>query len=101
MSNNRATGEGFIAVELLKHSPSIVKETIANMYNTIFEEHSKTMGIGDSILTPIPKPGKTEGPRKNLRPINILNVVRKALPLITLMRIEARVNGYISNRQSA
>ena len=68
MSNNRASGEDGIAAELLKHSPSVVKETIARMYNLIFEEHNENMGIGDSILTPIPKPGKTKVPERTYGP---------------------------------
>ena len=41
-------------------------EDIARILNSIFEEHSDMIIVGRSILQPIPKPGKPEGPRKKL-----------------------------------
>ena len=90
MSNNKATGEDGIPAELLKYGPDTLMEDIARILNSIFEEHSDMINVGRSILQPIPKPGKPEGPRKNLRPINLLNVIRKALSLITLTESKKR-----------
>ena len=51
------------------------------------------------MITP-PKPGKPKGPVKNLRPLTLLNTIRKALSLITLERIRSKVTSYISSNQS-
>ena len=59
------------------------------------------MNVGTSILLPIQKPGKPIGPLKNLRPINLLNIIRKKLSVITLTRIKDKINLYISPSQSA
>ena len=48
----------------------------------------------------LPKPGKPKGPRKNLRPVTLLNTIRKSLSLITLERIKEKVEKYLSANQS-
>ena len=48
----------------------------------------------------LPKPGKPKGPRKNLRPVTLLNTVRKSFSLITLDRIREKVETYLSANQS-
>ena len=101
MSNNKATGEDGIPAELLKYGPDTLMEDIARILNSIFEEHSDMINVGRSILQTIPKPGKPEGPRKNLRPINLLNVIRKTLSLITLNRIKEKVNKHVQHTQAA
>ena len=101
MSNNRAAGEDGIPTELLKYGPQSLMEEIARILNCIFEEHLETINVGQSILVPIPKPGKTEGPKKNLRPINLLNVIRKVLSLITLNRINEPTDNHIQHSQAA
>ena len=101
MSNYKATGEDGIPAELLKYDPDTLMEDIARILNSIFEEHSDMINVGRSILQPIPKPGKPEGPRKNLRPINLLNVIRKALSLITLNRNKEKVNKHVQHPQAA
>ena len=50
--------------------------------------------IGESILTPLQKPGKPVGPLMNLRPLNLLNGIRKILSVLALSRIQDRVNQY-------
>ena len=101
MSNNKACGEDGIPAELLKYTSKELKESISFALNKIFEEHQDDMNIGKSILLPIPKPKKTEGPVKNLRPINLLNVIRKVLSTITLSRIKPQVENYLPPTQSA
>ena len=53
------------------------------------------------MLLPLPKPKKPKGPKKNLRPINLLPTIRKILSIITLNRIQAKVDKYISQSQAA
>ena len=101
MNNNKATGEDGIQAELLKYGPDTLIKDIARILNSIFEEHKDVINVGRSILQPIPKPGKPEGPRKNLRPINLLNVIRKVLSLITLNRIKEKVDEHVKHTQAA
>ena len=51
------------------------------------------------MITP-PEPGKLKGPVKNLRPLPLLNTIRKALSIIALKRIRPAVLKYISSGQS-
>ena len=88
MYNNKATGEYGIPAGLLKYGPDTLMKDIARVLSSIFEEHNDVINVRRSKLQPIPKPGKPEGPRKNLRPINLLNVIRKVLSRITLNRIK-------------
>ena len=100
-SNNKATGEDRMAVELIKYGPENLQEAIANSLNDLIENHNETMNTGQSILLPIPKPKKEIGPPKNLRPLNLLNTIRKILSTITLIRIRDRVDCYLSRSQAA
>ena len=100
MSNNKAPGKDNIPVELLKYAPKIVYEEITKTLNSIFEDH-ESVDIGYGILIPLPKPLKTKGPVKNLRPITLLEVIRKFLSKIELQRIEKELNLYLSKSQSA
>ena len=101
MNNNKATREDGIPAELLKYDQDTLMKDIARVLNSIFEEHNDVINVGRSILQPILKPGKPEGPRKNLRPINLLNVIRKVLSLITLNRIKEKVNEHVKHTQAA
>ena len=53
------------------------------------------------ILTPIPKPGKSKGPRENLRPIILLSVLRKILTICLIRRTWDRLSTQISQDQAA
>ena len=101
MSNNKATGEDKIPVELIKYSPPSLIAEITKILNNVFENAHDTINVGISILLPLQKPNKPIGPLKNLRPINLLNVIRKILSIITLNRIKDKTESYISPSQSA
>ena len=49
---------------------------ITNVLNSIFEGN-KDFKIGNGILVPIQKANKPKGPKKNLRPITLLPILRK------------------------
>ena len=71
------------------------------MLNNIFEKNSK-INVGEGILVPVQKPWpKPKGPVKNLRPITLLNIIRKILSRMTTKRIEPKINQYLSESQSA
>ena len=99
LNNNRATGPDAIPGELYKYGSAQMTEAITNMYNEIFEKHADIDINTGNMITP-PKPGKPKGPTKNLRPLTLLNTIRKALSLITLERIRTKVTQYISSNQS-
>ena len=100
-SNNKAPGEDEIQIDLIKYAPENVFVEIANILNEAIETRNSTIELGKSILMPIPKPGKAEGPPKHLRPLNLLNCIRKILSTVTLNRIRKKVDGYISHTQAA
>ncbi|GFS02259.1 endonuclease-reverse transcriptase [Elysia marginata] len=52
------------------------------------------------IWKALPKPGKPKGPPQNLRPITLLNSIRKVLSTIVLNRIRPKIETYISHSQS-
>ena len=54
------------------------------------------------MLIPLQKPPpKPKGPVKNLRPINLLPIIRKILSKIGLSRANQELNNYLSYTQSA
>ena len=99
LKNNRAPGGDEISGELLKYGTPLLHKSIANILNRVFEEH-ETININSGELIAIPKPGKPKGPPKNLRPITLLNTIRKALSIITLHRIRPNIEEYLSHSQS-
>ena len=100
MTNNRAPGKDNINIELIKYAPQIVHDEIKNILNDAFENNTN-INIGDGILLPIPKPKKTKGPVTNLRPITLLESIRKILSKILINRSDDQVDQYISLSQSA
>jgi hypothetical protein len=75
MSNNKAYVK--IPVELIKYSPASIYDKTSNIINNIFEKHTDVK-TGNSDLVALQKPPpKKKGPVKNLRPINLLPIIRK------------------------
>ena len=101
LKNNKASGEARITRELIKHAPGIVKDKLCNAYNKMFENHCDEINIGKSNLLPLQKPNTERGPLKDLRPINLLNTSRKISSIITLNRIQEKVEQYLSASQTA
>ena len=99
LSNNKAPGEDQIHPELLKYGTPLLDQTIADIFNTTFSKH-EDLDINTGVLIAIQKPGKKKGPPNNLRPITLLNSLRKALSIITLNRIRPFVEEYLSKSQS-
>ena len=93
--NNKAPVEDNINGELLKQGTPLLDKTIADIYNTASEKH-EDLDINEGVLTAIQKPGKKKGPPGNLRPITMLNSLRKALSIVTLNRIRLQVEENLS-----
>ncbi|XP_065195602.1 uncharacterized protein LOC135827008 [Sycon ciliatum] len=74
------------------------RSNIATTFNNYAKD--KSLKLGDGLLIPIPKPGKKRGPPGNVRPVTLLNTLRKLLSLVILMRIKPAINGYLSLNQS-
>ena len=101
MANNKAPGKDNINVELIKYAPDDIHEEIADALNNIFRTNNDQMNIGAGILLPLPKPKKTQGPVKHLRPITLLEVIRKILSKIFMGRTDSKINQRLSQSQSA
>ena len=99
LNNNRAAGGDEIVGELLKYGAEDLSPIISNIFNEVFRKH-KELDINNGQMITLPKPGKPKGPKKNLRPVTLLDAIRKSLSLITLNRIRPKVEQYLSHSQS-
>ncbi|GFR93300.1 LINE-1 reverse transcriptase-like protein [Elysia marginata] len=99
LNNGRAPGSDNISGEFLKFAPHLIDNKIAKILNQTFERH-EDLNINEGLLIALPKPGKPKGPPQNLRPITLLNSIRKVLSTIFLNRIRPKIETYISHSQS-
>ena len=74
-------------------------KTIADIYDTALKKH-EDLDRNRGVLIAVEKTGKRKGPPGNLRPITLLNSPRKALSIVTLNWIRAKVEEYLSKNQS-
>ncbi|XP_029653893.1 uncharacterized protein LOC115227112 [Octopus sinensis] len=72
-----------INAELLKYGPESLLCNITNILNDMFATND-SLPLGSGVLIPIQKPNKPLGPVENLRPVILLNSLRKVLSLIVL-----------------
>ena len=100
MSNNKAPGQDEIVIEMFKYGPEEMHSQMASILNNIFESNDN-IKLGTGILLPLPKPKKAQGPVTHLRPITLLEVIRKILSKIFLNRTDHKINQYLSQSQSA
>ncbi|GFS16593.1 endonuclease-reverse transcriptase [Elysia marginata] len=99
LTNGRAPGLDSISGEFPKFAPHLIDNKIAKILNQTFERH-EDLNINEGLLIALPKPGKPKGPPQNLRPITLLNSIRKELSTIVLNRIRPKIETYISHSQS-
>ena len=78
LKNGRATGPDGIPGELLKYSDPLLHQEIAEKLN-IMLENGEDFELGKGTLIVLPKPGKPPGEMSSLRPIVLLNTIRKTL----------------------
>ena len=101
LKNNKSTGIDDISAEMIKYSPKIVYQQIADIFN----EMAKTGNIPDEViegvLVPLPKPGKPQGPPANLTPIILLSILRKILAICMIKRIPEKIENRIPLSQAA
>ena len=99
LNNNRAAGGDEIVGELLKYGSKELSPEIADIFNQTFETH-QPLDINNGTMITLQKPGKQKGPVKNLRPVTLLDTIRKSLSLTVLERIRPKVEKYLSPNQS-
>ena len=99
LRNGRAVGPDGIPGELLKYGPASLSKNLADIFNKMFED-GEDLELGHGTLIVLPKPGKPAGQMGSLRPIVLLNTLRKTLSLIALHRIRPAVETFLPKSQS-
>eukprot|EP01034_Spumella_vulgaris_P022573 gene22573-28706_t len=99
LNNRRATGEDQIPGELLKYGGHQLHELLARLFNFVFTSHTHMDSVGEGVLIPLNKPGKTPVVT-NTRPITLLNTKRKVLSNILLDREYHSISQFVSLEQS-
>ena len=84
-----------INVEIIKYSPEVVYEKIADICNNIAATGKHPNEITHGTLRALQKPGKLKGPTSNLGPIILLSVFRKILAVCIMKRINSRLDSAI------
>ena len=92
LRNGRATRPDGIQNDLLKYTGYAFSTAISHTINTVFETHTPLGAMDISILVSLPKPKKRLGPLSNLRPMALLNSIRKILSTVVLRCIQHKVN---------
>ena len=101
MANNEEPGKDNINTELIKHAPEEIHHEISKILNGIIETNNEEVKLGIRVLLPLPKPKKTQGIVKNLRPTTLLEAIRKILSKISMNRTKDKINRYLAQSQSA
>ena len=81
LKNNKSPGSDNLQAEQVKHAPPELAKIIAGILNTTAATGDHPKEIKAGILNPQQKPGKKKGPCPNLRPIILLNTLRKILAI--------------------
>ncbi len=101
LKNNKSPGSDQINAELLKSSPKLIFDNIADIYNKVAETGLYPEEIKKGILIPLQKSGKIKGKTENLRPIILLSLLRKILAIIMMDRIYEKIDNEIPLTQAA
>ncbi|KAL5258261.1 hypothetical protein ACHWQZ_G013038 [Mnemiopsis leidyi] len=101
LQNGKANDPDNTPNELLKYAGDSFYQIFATLVNKSFEENKFIDAVGESFITPLAKPGKPPGEEKSLRPLTLCNGARKLLFLITLKRIESKIDLYTGPWQAA
>ena len=101
MKNQKSVGEDGLHAEYVKYGPPEIPNGIATLLNTIARTGKYPAEIKPGIFTPLPKPGKKQGPPANLRPIILLSIIRKILAICLIRRCWDRLSTRVPRAQSA
>ena len=97
LKNGRATGPDNISSELIKYAD----KTVFQRYADTFETRTTITSVGKENITPFQKPKKPHGPVSNIRPLTLSKCSRKLLFMITLKRIQSKLDDYTGPAQYA
>ena len=92
-------GPDSIPAELLKYGSDLLAQPLADIVNQGLSTRDN-IHLGDGIFLGLPKTNKPAGQCASLRPIVLLNTIRKAISLVVQCRISLKVEQYFSPRQS-
>lgn len=83
----RAVGPDMVANEFLLHLPSTAREQLLNIFNRSWTDGHFPTPWKESILIPIPKPGRNPAEPSSYRPIALLSNVGKLLERLVTNRL--------------
>ncbi|KAE8912431.1 hypothetical protein PF003_g3837 [Phytophthora fragariae] len=98
LNNRRASGPDGIPGELLKYGAEALAPHLADLVNKSFER-GQPLNLREGTLLGLPKPNKPRGECSSLRPIVLLNSIRKAVSILVLNRISPAVERFLSPHQ--
>ena len=101
LMNNKSPGKDQITAEQIKNAPEILYRIIADMFNNVAKTGEYPKEIIEGLIIPIQKQGKKKGEIENLRPITLLNQIRKILSIVMINRIYSRIDNEINITQTA
>lgn len=101
LKTNKSPGSDEITAEELKNCPEKIYNEIAKIFNKMAETGKYPEEIKLGILIPLQKPGKVKGTCSNLRPIILLNLIRKILSIVMINRIYNKIDKIIPVTQAA
>ena len=99
LNNNKSTGPDNIPAEILKYGGERIALLITEIINNMFATNHTINALLEGLLIAINKPKKPKTPT-NLRPISLLNTIRKVLSNIVQSRISPKMEEFISPNQS-
>lgn len=100
LSNGRASGPDGLHGELFKYGGVQIYDELAAIYNYIFLEHSSESDLNIGHIICLNKSNGKPPTVSNSRPICLVNVTRKILSKIVLLR-EDSLESYLSHSQAA
>ena len=99
LNNGRTSGKDGIYGEYVKYSGKVGYQYLAEELNLVFNSHQMLDAIGEGILIPLNKTGKSKKV-ENTRPITLVNIIRKVLSNVVLERIYPTVDAFVTINQS-
>ena len=95
------SGSDKLPGELLKSGSEILAKPIANIINRALTEQQTLPQLGHGVFILLSKPVKPVGAMTSLRPIMLLNVLRKMLSLLVFACIADTFEPFLSLKDKA
>jgi hypothetical protein len=101
LNNGRAYGKDGTPGELQRYGGPNLCKHLTIIYNQMLEQGQIIDEIGEGILITLNKQNGKPSTINNIRPITLLNMIRKILSKVALARIQDIILLYVSPTQSA